>query len=363
MIRVLHIMDSADVGGISSVVLNYYRHMDRSKFCFEIALTTEQFGQDGRLLQALGVSFHRLPLKGQGVAAFEKALAALLKQKSYDAVHVHENETSYVALRIAKKCGVRKRFAHAHTSSPYGSVKGEIRRLSGCLLNAHYATCMIACGQLAGERVFGRRNMKKAAAVVLPNAIDTQKFAFDAEVREQVRGELQLEGKYVIGMVGRLSAEKNHAFALRLMAQLVREAPNALLLIVGGGSQETVIRHLAEQLGICEHVRCLGCRGDVVRLYQAMDLFLMPSLHEGFPVAAVEAMASGLPVLLSAAITRELAFGAAVQHIALRDSSQWLTAMKAWMTDAGRLTRGSEVRAQGLDINDTAQMLERLYLL
>ena len=213
MYRVLHIMAGADAGGISTVVLNYYRVLDRTKIHFDIAVTTDMIGQNAAEMEKLGAKIYRLPLKSTGLKAFDSALTELLKNGNYQAVHVHENETSYVALRIAKKVGIPQRIAHAHTSSPCTSLKEELRRNSGCILNYHYATNVIGCGHLAGERVFGRFNMKRSKACVLPNAIDSEKFCFDARTRAEVRRELGVEDNFVVGMVGRLSDQKNYGKA------------------------------------------------------------------------------------------------------------------------------------------------------
>lgn len=362
MVRVLHIMGCSDVGGISSVVLNYYRFADRSKIKFDIALTIPEVGLNGRALQELGADIYFLPLKSEGLAAFRTALEELLAKNRYDAIHVHENETSYVALQVAKKAGIRCRLAHSHTSSPYEGPKGEIRRLSGCVLNYHFATNVIGCGQLAGDRVFGKWNMRRAKALVLPNAVDTVRFAYDETVREEVRRELEVEGCFVLGMVGRLSEEKNNLYALELLPRIRKEIPNAVLVVAGNGPDEEKFRARVQQLKLESCVRQLGRRSDVDRLYQAFDVYLLPSFTEGFPVAAVEAMASGLPVLLSDVITRELAFGSAVTYLPLADPEQWVKTALQWKEDAGRTRRQKEPAENGLDIRTNTSRLEAIYL-
>lgn len=361
MIRVLHIMGCSDVGGISTVVLNYYRFIDRTQIGFDIALTVPTVGRNARELQELGANIHFLPLKSEGIGAFQQALRELLEREKYDAVHVHESETCYVALQVAKKLGIRCRIAHSHTSSPYEGIKGEIRRLSGCVLNYHFASHVIGCGKLAGERVFGKWNMRRPKALVLPNAIDTPQFAYDETVREEVRTELDLEGKYILGMVGRLCVEKNYPFALELIASLSREDPDCLLVIAGGGEEQEAIERKIEELGISEHVKLLGRRGDVNRLYQAFDVFLLTSFTEGYPVAAVEAMAAGLPVLLSDVITDELQFGSAVEYLPLKNSGLWLAAVRRRKGDTGRKERQCEPEQHGLDIRTAAKQLEKIY--
>lgn len=361
MIRVLHVMGCSDVGGISTVVLNYYRFIDRTQIRFDIALTVPEVGKNGRELERLGAEIHFLPLKSEGLSAFRTALEKLLIEGNYDAIHVHESETCYVALAVAKKLGIRCRVAHSHTCSPWEGMKGELRRLSGCVLNYHYATHVIGCGRLAGERVFGKWNMKRPKAMVLPNAIDTARFAFDPELRREVRAELDAENRFVLGMVGRLCVEKNYPFALELVSRLRKEEPSCLLVIAGNGEEEENIRAKIRELGIENHVKLLGRRADVERLHQAFDVFLLPSFTEGFPVAAVEAMASGLPVLLSDVITRELKFGTAVRYLSLNEPEAWTKEILSWRKDTGREQRQREPADHTLDIRQTAKLLEETY--
>ena len=361
MIRVLHIMGCADAGGISAVVLNYYRFIDRSKVHFDIALTVPEAGQNARALEALGAELFFLPLKSQGLEAFQNALAELLRKGQYDALHVHESETCYVALQVAKKMGIKCRIAHAHTCSPWEGWKGEVRRLSGILLNYPSATRVIGCGKRAGDRVFGKINMKRPKALVLPNAVDTIRFSYDETVRREVRRELGVEDSFVIGMVGRLSEEKNNGYALDLMPRILEEIPEAVLVVAGNGPDEGKFREKTRQLGLERYVKQLGRRSDVERLYQAFDVYLLPSFTEGYPVAAVEAMSSGLPVLLSDRITRELEFGSAVTYLPLDKPEQWVRAARKWIADQDRTDRQKEPREQGLDIRQCAERLETIY--
>ena len=361
MVRVLHIMGCADAGGISAVVLNYYRFIDRSKVHFDIALTVPEAGQNARALEELGAKIFFLPLKSQGLGLFQDALAELLQEGKYDAVHVHESETCYVALQVAKKLGIRCRIAHAHTCSPWEGWKGEVRRLSGILLNYPSATRVIGCGKRAGDRVFGKINMKRSKALVLPNAVDTKRFVYDETVRREVRRELGVENAFVIGMVGRLSEEKNNGYALDLMPRILEEIPEAVLVVAGNGPDEEKFREKTRQLGLERYVKQLGRRSDVERLYQAFDVYLLPSFTEGYPVAAVEAMSSGLPVMLSDRITRELEFGSAVTYLPLEKPEQWVQAVLLWKTDSGRASRQTEPEKNGLDIRQCAERLEKIY--
>lgn len=355
-------MPGADAGGISTVVLNYYRFIDRSKIHFDVALNSDIFGQNGAALAQLGVNFYHLPMKSKGILNYFKALSRLLRENQYDAIHVHESETSYVSLAIAKMAGIPKRFAHAHTTSPVYSLKDEIKRLSGCVLNYHFATCIIACGKLSGQRVFGKINMQRKKSIVLPNAIDTDIFSYNEQVRNNVRKKMQLENKLTIGMIGRLSAEKNHMFALNIMKQLHYVCPDATLLIVGNGPEEKAILNKIADEQMEAYVTMLGRRSDVAQICQALDVLIMPSFSEGFPVAAVEAMAAGLPVLLSDTITSELSFGHNVHYLSLKNSAIWVNMLLEYQDPADRTVGIKQIVEHCLDIHRNVQLLEELYL-
>ena len=259
--------------------------------------------------------------------------------------------------------GVSCRLAHSHTSSPWEGWKGEVRRLSGVLLNYPVSSHVIGCGQLAGDRVFGKWNMRRPKALVLPNAVDTSRFAYDPQIRREVRAELGVENSFVIGMVGRLSEEKNNSYGLELMPRILQEIPNAVLVVAGNGPDEEKFRTRIRELHLENAVMQLGRRADVERLYQAFDVYILPSFTEGFPVAAVEAMSGGLPALLSDAITQELEFGTAVTYLPLSDPNAWVQAVKRWQQDEGRQQRQCEPMQHGLDIRSAVQKLEAVYLM
>lgn len=362
MINILHIMGSADIGGMSAVVLNYYSHIDRNRFHFDIALNTAKTGFDGERLKELGAEFYFLPLKSHGLKKYCHALYRLLVDKHYDVVHVHENYTSYVALLVAKKAGVSHRIAHAHTASmPYRSIINEIRMMTGRLLNRYFATALIACGQMAGVHVFGKMAMNASKAYVLPNAVDTEVFKYKEDARSTIRKQWNAENDFVIGMVGRICSEKNNLFAIKIFAEYARKNPGCKLIVAGDGDDREEMEKEAKRWNINEKVFFLGRRNDVADIYQGLDALIMPSLYEGFPVAAVEAMASGLPVLLSDKITKELSFGKNVHYLGINDTKQWVDCLLCCNRGTDRSDGLHEIKENGLDINDTAYVLEMIY--
>lgn len=361
---VLHVMGTLANGGISSVVLNYYSLMDHKKVRFDIAVTSDSFGSNADRFRSLGSRIYTIPKKSQGIKAYTDALTQILSKTKYDAIHVHERDTSYVALRTAKKLGVKKRIAHAHSARPIQGGRDRVRQLASAVLNPLYATDLLACGILAGERTFGRLNTRTEKFRVLPNAVDTARFAFQPEVRAVKRKELGVEGRFVLGMVGRLAPVKNIPFAIQLIGRLRQRMPDAVLIIVGDGSLKPVLEQMVQKSNLEDAVHFLGLKADPENYYQAFDVMLLPSFEEGFPVSAIEAMSSGLPVLLSDTITAELGFSSAVRYCPLGVQDQWLEnliRLREHESDHIRKARQHEVKDNGYEIGETVKLLEEIY--
>lgn len=365
MNQILHVTGCSDAGGVSSVVLNYYTHMDRNRFHFDIALLTETVGQNAKALQNLGAKLYYIPPKHLGIKAHTDALTALLKDHHYDAIHVHGADTAYVSLRVAKQCGVKKRIAHSHSAAENKTLNQRLRLVASALLNPLYATDLLACGRLAGERCYGKFNTKRKNFHILPNAIDTERFAFNPSVREEMRRELGVEDAFVLGMVGRLSYQKYYNFALRVLEKLHETLPNAVLLILGVGEEQQQIEAYIAKHKMGDYVKLLGRHAEVEKYYQAFDMFMLTSRFEGFPVAGIEAMASGLPILLSDAITDELSFGDDIYYLPLSDVEPWVeTISELYLKSdpALRTNRQRRVRENGFEIRDAAKKLEEIYM-
>lgn len=353
-------MGGADAGGVAMVVYNYMRYIDQNKYHFDIALTGHQPGMLGKKMICLGARFYLLPLKSKGVSAFENALKCLLEKEHFDVVHVHENSTSYVALRIAKRCGISCRIAHAHTAGKPNSFKNWLIIQSGHFLNSYYATNLIGCGQKAGELVFGISAMKNEKAYVLPNSIDPEIFRFNPVTREQVRQELNIGNRYTIGMVGRLAFEKNHSFILPVIKKLHEQLSEIVFVLVGRGDQEEKLKKYCKDNCMNEYVLFCGVRSDVERIYQGFDVCVIPSLYEGFPVVGLEAIAAGLPVLLSNQITTELECFNSVKYLPLEEK-KWINALSKMPMNTNRYRGVYEIKEHHFDVKDTVNILQRIY--
>ena len=302
MIRVLQCVNDMHRAGLETMLMNYFRHINRDRITFDF-LTHRPWkaDYDDEIAELGGRVYHAPRLYPQNYPAYYRYMCRFFREHpEYRIVHSHIDAMSYLPLAAAKRAGIPVRIAHSHNTSIDPDLKYPLKmyyrhRLPGV------ATDYLACGTEAGEFLFGDRPF-----TVIPNAIDTSLFVFNQETREKVRAQLQLDNRFVIGSVGRLTHQKNLGFLLDVFQKLVELSPDSLLLVIGGGEEEEALKKQAAGYGITDKVLFLGIRNDVNQLYQAMDVFVMPSRYEGLPVVGVEAQCSGLPCVFSANITQEL---------------------------------------------------------
>lgn len=282
----------------------------------------------------------------------------------YQAVHLNSGPKNYPILKYAKRYGIPVRIAHAHNTGFQTSSKAA--QLLGDLFKRplrRYATHCLACSDLAGQWMFGSRWMAEGKVTVLPNGIPLQEYAFRPDTRRKVRAEWDAgDDTLVVGHVGRFTTQKNHGFLLEIFAELHRKQPNSLLVLAGIGELQDAARGKAEELHLTDSVRFLGFRSDVADLLQGMDIFLMPSLYEGFPVTGVEAQATGLPCVFSDTITREVKILDAVEYLPLSaPAAQWADAVLRLAKSGDRQKACKVLIEKGYDVHTMAERLIRIY--
>ena len=295
-IRVAQVVGKMVGGGVEAVVMNYYRHIDRNQVQFDFLVDADSTLVPREEIESLGGRVFEIP-PYQHVVEYQRELQRLFKQEGWKIVHSHINALSVFPLRAAKRADVPVRIAHSHSTSGKGEyVKNALKAVLKTQSN-RYPTHRFACSKFAGEWLFG----KGANFEVVYNAIDLDRFRFNA------RADLGLVGnQFAIGHVGRFTAQKNHAFLIDVFTQVAKRRDDAVLLLVGTGEAGVSVKALVDERGLTDRVKFLGQRSDVNRLYQAFDAFVLPSLYEGLGLVGVEAQVSGLPCLLSDAITREV---------------------------------------------------------
>ena len=357
-LRVLQVVTHMERGGLESMLMNYYRYIDREKIQFDFLVHRQERAAYDDEIEAMGGKIYRLPRLVPWSKAYLTALNRFFDEHpEYRIVHVHQDCLSSVILKAAQQHNIPVRIAHSHNANQDRNLKYPIklwcrRSIPRC------ATHLFACGKDAGDWMFGG-----ASYQIINNAIDTTAYTYDTNKRVELRRQLGLADELVIGHVGRFNPQKNHPFLLDIFAALLKKESNAVLLLVGGGEGMSQIREKAQKLGIAEHVHFLGVRSDVADLMQAMDMFVLPSLYEGLPVTMVEAQAAGLPCIISDKVPPECILTEGLVDIMTLSASPEAWAEKILAKRAiPRTDRRAEIAAHGFDITTETVKLQEFYL-
>lgn len=361
-IRVLQVVTVMNRGGLETMLMNYYRQMDRSKIQFDFMVHRDEPGLYEEEITSLGGRIYRmLPIRPGNYRSYFKQLDEFFAgHPEYRVVHSHINENSSFVLRAAKNAGVPCRIAHSHISDLGIDLKLPFRLYARMAMKDN-ANRYFACSRNAGEWLFGKYVSARKEVTVLNNAVNVDRFKYDSEARSRIRRELQAEDKLVIGHIGRFDKQKNHSFLLDIFREIYERRPDSMLIMAGDGAMRPAMERKAAQLGLGSAVRFLGVRSDIPELMHAMDLFLFPSLFEGLPVVMVEAQAAGLRIVASDAITKETDLTGRIEFISLKQSAgQW--AERILSSSYEREDTANTLRSCGYDTSAMSEWLANYYM-
>ena len=268
-------------GGVESVVMNYYRNIDKSKVQFHFICDEDSTDIPYEEIEKLGGKVIIVP-PYQKLFKYQKELYKVFKENNYKIVHSHINALSVFPLRIAKKAGVPIRIAHSHSTSNKKEWKKNIVKNILRPFSKLYANKFFACTKHAGEWLFGKKIIERKELNVINNAIDLKKFEFNEKTREDLRKELGIkEDTLIIGHVGRFMKQKNHEFLIEVFKELIKKNDNSILMLIGQGPLLNDMKQKVRDLKIEDKVKFMGQVTDVEKYYNIMDVFLFPSIYEG----------------------------------------------------------------------------------
>ena len=364
MLRVLHSVSNMARAGIETMLMNYYRQMDRRLIQFDFLANKPVPGEYDEEIRSLGGRVFVSPgLNPLHYPKYKRFVAGILHDNpDIRIVHAHNEAMGFYALQSAKSAGIRVRIAHAHNTQIIRDYKYPLKLVCKQLLPGAATDCW-SCGTDAGIYYFGKKRWE-ASGFILHNAIDVDRFAFQPEIRQRLRQTYGLENCFVIGHVGRFNVQKNHARLLDIFAKVAAAAPEARLVLIGVGELEQAAKEKARALALDKKVLFLGQMANVNEWYQAMDCFLLPSLFEGLPVVGIEAQAAGLPCCFSDRVTDEALLSPNARKIPLDASdADWAKVILAESRSMEDREGGREiVRRAGYDICEEARKLQNLYL-
>lgn len=359
MIRILQVVNIMDRAGLETMLMNYYRNIDRSKIQFDFLTHRKETGAyDDEIEQMGGKIYHAPRLYPQNYLNYFKYMKRFFSEHpEYKIIHSHIDSMSYFPLLVAKKCGIPVRIGHSHNSKISKDLKYPIKWFALKKMT-DVANSYFSCGRIAGKFMWPNEKFR-----IIHNAIDLNSFSYNEQVRKKVRNELSLsENTLVIGHIGRFNKVKNQLFLLDIFNEISQKRADSELILIGKGEDEEKIRKKIYKLGLNQKVLVMVDRDDVDKLYQALDIFVMPSLFEGLPVVGVEAQANGLPCIFSDHISNEVILTSNAKSYCLNKSAEdW--AMQIMHQDVSRNSSAFlEMKNNGYDIKSEAKKLERWYI-
>lgn len=360
--RVLHVVTSLDPGGIETMLMNLYRNVDRRVIQFDFAVHRSQPGSFEPEVASLGGRVFRFSaLKSATLPLYSLEFKKFLRQHpEHRIVHSHLNQYSCFPLLGAKLAGAPVRISHSHqdlTHHPRLSIARSLTTKVCKRLLPTVSTRNFACATEAGTWLFGESDFE-----LLPNSIDTERFAFDEQERFVARSKHGLNGRLVLGHVGNFSPVKNYGFLLDLLEALLAQGRPASLLLVGDYEKNPKLLSEIDKRGLSDEVVLTGVVSDVEKKLNAMDAFVFPSLREGLPVAVVEAQANGLPCFVSDAVTEEVKLSDSVTFLSLQAGvDEW----RHQITHTSLIrssTAARDVSTSGYDVAEVSEVLQGMYL-
>jgi len=365
-IRVLFLSAVMDRGGAEVMIMNYYRNIDRTRVQFDFLVPDIRKGLFDDEILSLGGNIYRLCTPHPRHYFKYRLQARRLFREHPEIKILHSNimGQDLFAFMEAKKAHIPIRITHSHISrsKPFPKLKGmAIKLMRKAAIK--YATEKFACGEEAAKWMFGTTEN----VTLMNNAIEVEKYIYNPDTARAVREEFTLGDRFVIGHVGRFADLKNHPFLIDIFSEVVKRKSDAMLMLVGAIDESNPIyistKEKVHALGLDDNVIFTGVRSDVNRIMQSFDVFLLPSLREGFPVVMVEAQSSGLKCVISDHVPIESDITGNVEMISLeKDASYWAEHLLAYNNGYERKDTSEAIKKAGFDIKANAKWLENYYI-
>lgn len=359
--RILHIIGKMDRAGSETMVMNFYRKIDREKVQFDFLVFSEEEGAYEKEIRELGGNIYRLnPYKIYNKVSFRKSCREFFREHPYKVVHGHIRSSAAIYLKEAKKSGAYT-VAHSHATKGNSSINNILYTMLTYNIR-NVADYFFACSGQAGIDGFGKKVVNSDRFTVLKNAIDVSKYRYTKERHEKMKEKFGMSDDYVIGHIGRFAEVKNHRFIIDVYSEIVKREKKTKLVLVGEGELRPEIERCAEDRGLSERVVFLGTRDDVADILNLFDVFVFPSIYEGLGISLVEAQAAGLPCVVSDAIVEEAIVSGDVKKLSLKAPIEaWADELLKYKNGYERKDNTALVTECGFDIENEINKLLAVY--
>lgn len=361
--KILHIVGKLNTGGAENMAMNFCRYSQKEKFLYEYLVFGNETGEYEKEAIEKGAKVIHIDGIEKGKLKYIKNLTKIIRGGEYNAVHAHLMLNNGISLFIAKMCGVPVRVTHSH-SCDFGrtltkSYKIYIKIMKFFIRIA--ANRFVACGEEAGNMLYGEGKFSKDG-VILKNAINLDKYTYDLDEKKKMKKEYKIEGKTVVGHIGRLTEVKNHKFLIQVFEKMLKKNEQLILMIIGDGELKEDLLEYVEKRQLEEKIIFTGNVSSVEKYLQCVDIIVFPSLYEGVPVAIIEAQAMGIPCLLSDRVSEEVRVNDNIDFLSLEAN------IEIWSEEAHKLiglerkNQQENIKKMGYDIRTSIYMNEKLYV-
>lgn len=360
MVRVLQIGMAGKCGGVETCIFNYYLHINRKNITFDfLDIYGEGVAFEKEIRQLGGKIYVVSNCKKHPLRAYIE-LKKILKEQNFDIVHINALSAlrAIMFLTYCKEMKQERIIVHCHNSAVPSGISRKCLNVFATIFIRKTKVKKWACGKLAGEWLWGKKFENEN---LIPNAIDTSMFKRNEYVGERLREQYKIpQERKILGFVGRLYEQKNPLFLLDVLLETRKRNIDAGLLIVGDGILREEFLKKAEQLNLSKYIYMVGMQEKVYEWYQIMDVFLLPSLFEGFPVVAVEGQAVGLPCIVSDRISKEINLTGQVIFLPIDNG------VELWGDSIQKILEGDNYQTKELpaiyQIEYAAKYLEKKYM-
>ncbi|MBE6088946.1 MAG: glycosyltransferase family 1 protein [Clostridium beijerinckii] len=367
MIKILAYGMTSNFGGIEVYLVNLLKNIDKNKIKIDYVIFGEKspFEQE---ITANGGEIFYIPNKSKGIIKNIKIIRKLLKKssKTYDCIYFNSGALFYaVPYFMAWIYNFKNIIVHAHNGKdPNRSVwEVALHKFNRTVIN-HIADYKFSCSDIATEWIFGKKYVGNKSIYKINNAVDCNKYKYLYEKRKVLCNELNInEDAFIIGNVARLDSQKNHSFLLKIFKEILKSNETSILLIIGDGALKDSLIKQAEKMNISKSVLFLGLRKDIHDLLNTMDIFVLTSLFEGFPITLVEAQVNGLPCFVSNTVTKEVNITGLIEYISLDDSpKKWADEILSKFYNYKRKSYYSEMCNFGYDLKSNTNKIEKIFM-
>ncbi len=366
MKRVLHVVSTLGVGdGTTSFIMNYYRNINKEKFQFDFLYFRENDNSYINEITSIGGKVQLIPEPSiKNIISYKKTISNVIDSLNYqyEIIHIHVPIFVTLLAPIFRKKYNSKIITHTHSVVySYNPVKA-IRNYLLTMPMKRMSDYFFSCSLESAKFWYGERFIKKANVEIIKNAINCKEFKYQNAIREKQRALLGIDNNIkIIGHVGRFSKEKNQKFLLQILKEILIFDSNVKLLMIGSGKELSKIKEYVKINNLNDNVFLLGQQSNVNELYQAMDIFVFPSVSEGFGTVLIEAQAANLKCIASDSITEEVDI-CDVKFLSLKDDvKNWSEIIYKELKNSRGNNNMDEIKKKGYCIHEATKVLESLY--